>query len=307
MITPEAAAAAGGERLRRRADLARRRHRRGQRRRPRAGSYATALRAMEQPGRRPGSRASRSRSCCTRHNIRPARRVQGARRPLRRAAAAHPAAPVRARRGRLGRAAPDRRHSSAQLYDWLLAHGEDVLTGDSFFHLSAYGAGAARAEPVRRRPRGLPDRPGRRRVRLPVRDPRRVPRRQRPRRRAASPRSGGTSELFTTARAADRRARARRCALYDSCRGGCMAAKFFTGLPLDGPDPECVQGYGAAGLSKRPEPLPSRPATTPTAPRRRPVPCPSAAGRTGRRRAADRACDESPLAGFVPAAPRGSR
>src|SRR4051812_48993284 len=26
-----------------------------------------------------------------------------------------------------------------ELYDWLLAHGEDVLTGDSFFHLAAYG------------------------------------------------------------------------------------------------------------------------------------------------------------------------
>ena len=26
-----------------------------------------------------------------------------------------------------------------QLYDWLVAHGENVLTGDSFFHLSAYG------------------------------------------------------------------------------------------------------------------------------------------------------------------------
>jgi radical SAM protein with 4Fe4S-binding SPASM domain len=35
------------------------------------------------------------------------------------------------------------------------------------------------------------------------------------------------------------------CGHYDSCRGGCMAAKFFTGLPLAGPDPECVQGYGA--------------------------------------------------------------
>ena len=28
-----------------------------------------------------------------------------------------------------------------------------------------------------------------------------------------------------------------------------MAAKFFTGLPLDGPDPECVQGYGEAALT----------------------------------------------------------
>ena len=27
-----------------------------------------------------------------------------------------------------------------------------------------------------------------------------------------------------------------------------MAAKFFTGLPLDGPDPECVKGHGAAAL-----------------------------------------------------------
>jgi mycofactocin radical SAM maturase len=26
-----------------------------------------------------------------------------------------------------------------QLYDWLVAHGEDVLTGDSFFHLAAFG------------------------------------------------------------------------------------------------------------------------------------------------------------------------
>ena len=28
-----------------------------------------------------------------------------------------------------------------QLYDWLLAHGESVLTGDSFFHLAGYGEG----------------------------------------------------------------------------------------------------------------------------------------------------------------------
>jgi len=28
-----------------------------------------------------------------------------------------------------------------------------------------------------------------------------------------------------------------------------MAAKFFTGLPLDGPDPECVKGHGASGLA----------------------------------------------------------
>jgi hypothetical protein len=28
-----------------------------------------------------------------------------------------------------------------------------------------------------------------------------------------------------------------------------MAAKFFTGLPMDGPDPECDQGYGAPALA----------------------------------------------------------
>jgi hypothetical protein len=35
-----------------------------------------------------------------------------------------------------------------------------------------------------------------------------------------------------------------------------MAAKFFTGLPLDGPDPECVHGHGEtalAALADRPQ------------------------------------------------------
>ena len=37
-----------------------------------------------------------------------------------------------------------------------------------------------------------------------------------------------------------------------------MAAKFFTGLPLDGPDPECVEGYGVPALEKeRVKPKPS--------------------------------------------------
>ena len=42
------------------------------------------------------------------------------------------------------------------------------------------------------------------------------------------------------------------CQFYDSCRGGCMAAKFFTGLPLDGPDPECVRGFGEQALAGGP-------------------------------------------------------
>ena len=36
---------------------------------------------------------------------------------------------------------------------------------------------------------------------------------------------------------------------YDACGGGCMAAKFFTGLPLAGPEPECVFGNGARQLA----------------------------------------------------------
>ncbi len=37
-----------------------------------------------------------------------------------------------------------------------------------------------------------------------------------------------------------------------------MAAKFFTGLPLDGPDPECVEGYGVPALEQeRIKPKPS--------------------------------------------------
>ena len=44
------------------------------------------------------------------------------------------------------------------------------------------------------------------------------------------------------------------CGSWDACRGGCMAAKFFTGLPLDGPDPECVHGHGTA-----PRPVALRP------------------------------------------------
>ena len=52
-----------------------------------------------------------------------------------------------------------------------------------------------------------------------------------------------------------------------------MAAKFFTGLPLDGPDPECVHGHGEAALAApgRPDGAPARPATTRTGPRRMPA------------------------------------
>ena len=81
-----------------------------------------------------------------------------------------------------------------------------------------------------------------------------------------------------------------------------MAAKFFTGLPLDGPDPECVKGHGERAGRLRPPGAPrprARPATIRTAPARPAAPAPQpGAGHHGRR-PPDRACDENPLAGFA--------
>ena len=52
------------------------------------------------------------------------------------------------------------------------------------------------------------------------------------------------SELFLELREPQSAGACSSCGSYDACQGGCMAAKFFTGLPLDGPDPECVNGHG---------------------------------------------------------------
>jgi hypothetical protein len=81
-----------------------------------------------------------------------------------------------------------------------------------------------------------------------------------------------------------------------------MAAKFFTGLPLDGPDPECVQGYGETALASvsgtgSVVPKPSVDHSHRTSPRSAsggPVPV-----TIGRRRPPAHDCDESPLAGFA--------
>ena len=204
-----------------------------------------------EPGRGRASASFKISVVCTRHNVDQLDEFKAIADQLRRAAAAHPAAPLGPRRRRVGRAAPDCRRSSAQLYDWLVAHGEEVLTGDSFFHLVGLRRGAARAEPVRRRAGGVPDRPGRRRLRLPVRDPRRVPGRQRPLARRLRTASGSDSELFAELRQPQTGGACASCSAYDSCQGGCMAAKFFTGLPLDGPDPECVRGFGEQALAAR--------------------------------------------------------
>jgi len=54
-----------------------------------------------------------------------------------------------------------------------------------------------------------------------------------------------SAPLFAELRTETSGGACRSCSEYSACQGGCMAAKFFTGLPLDGPDPECVKGYGA--------------------------------------------------------------
>ena len=143
-----------------------------------------------------------------------------------------------------------------QLYDWLVAHGSDVLTGDSFFHLSAFGGplpglnlcGAGRVV-------CLID---------PVGDVYACPFAIHEEFLAGNVRSPGgfetvwrSSELFASLREPQSAGACTSCEFYDSCQGGCMAAKFFTGLPLDGPDPECVQGYGElalAGVTAAPKP-----------------------------------------------------
>ena len=134
------------------------------------------------------------------------------------------------------------------VYDWLLRHGEEVLTGDSFFHMSAYGealpglnlCGAGRVV-------CLID---------PVGDVYACPFAIHEDFLAGNVREPGgfagvwrTSDLFTELRGAQSAGACGSCSHYDSCRGGCMAAKFFTGLPLDGPDPECVLGHGEAALA----------------------------------------------------------
>jgi mycofactocin radical SAM maturase len=136
-------------------------------------------------------------------------------------------------------------HPSAEqqrsIYSWLLAHGEDVLTGDSFFHLNALGdplpglnlCGAGRVV-------CLID---------PVGDVYACPFVIHDQFKAGSVRETGgftvvwrESALFRSLREPESAGACSSCGSYDACQGGCMAAKFFTGLPLDGPDPECVRG-----------------------------------------------------------------
>ncbi|MEO9323282.1 mycofactocin radical SAM maturase [Nocardioides sp. C4-1] len=189
-----------------------------------------------------------------------------------------------------------------ELYDWLMARaaaGVDVLTGDSFFHLAAYGealpglnlCGAGRVV-------CLID---------PIGDVYACPFAIHDEFLAGNLLDEGgfakvwrESELFTELRSPQTGGACASCAFFDSCRGGCMAAKFFTGLPLDGPDPECVQGYGEQALQSlgagRTVPAASQDHSKANPTRNQPVMLKLMS------RPPASACDESPLAGFAPTA-----
>ncbi|HEY7199195.1 MAG TPA: mycofactocin radical SAM maturase [Candidatus Dormibacteraeota bacterium] len=150
------------------------------------------------------------------------------------------------------------------LYAWLRAH-PDVLTGDSFFHLSALGSpldglnmcGAGRivccVDPrgdVYACPFVLADefKAGN------VRD-------------ASFASIWTESPLFAQLRGWEVGGQCRTCGAYGRCHGGCMAVKHFTGTPLDDPDPECVfapeSGPTTTIIPLALSPKPIRPATRP--------------------------------------------
>lgn len=135
-----------------------------------------------------------------------------------------------------------------ELYNWIITR-PNVLTGDSFFHLSALGeslpglnlCGAGRIV-------CLID---------PIGEVYACPFVIHDEFRAGSVRDDGgfakvwkQSDLFLSLREPSSPGACGSCGSYDACQGGCMAAKFFTGLPLDGPDPECVWGNADEELAR---------------------------------------------------------
>lgn len=134
------------------------------------------------------------------------------------------------------------------LYDWLSSAGERVLTGDSFFHLSALGDPLA----------GLNMCGAGKVVCLidPIGDVYACPFAIHEEFWAGNIIADGdfaqvwrTSTKFQSLRDSKPGGSCTSCSAFDTCRGGCMAAKFFTGLSMDDPDPECVFGHGASALA----------------------------------------------------------
>jgi len=165
-----------------------------------------------------------------------------------------------------------------EIYNWLLKHGENVLTGDSFFHLNALGeslpglnmCGAGRVV-------CLID---------PIGDVYACPFVIHDEFKAGNVRDEGgfsrvwkQSDLFLSLREPQSAGACASCGAFDACQGGCMAAKFFTGLPLDGPDPECVGGDADEALSvisRGSEPKPSMDHSKPVTLTRKNLPVSSA-------------------------------
>ena len=124
------------------------------------------------------------------------------------------------------------------LYEWLLNH-RDVLTGDSFFHLSAYG------QPMD----GL-NLCGAGRIVCcvdPVGEVYACPFMLAPEFSGGNVRQPGGfagiwrhSSLFAHLREWQVGGSCQSCNAYDQCHGGCMAVKHFTQQSLDAPDPDCV-------------------------------------------------------------------
>ncbi|MFY9782579.1 MAG: mycofactocin radical SAM maturase [Acidimicrobiales bacterium] len=140
------------------------------------------------------------------------------------------------------------REQNRRLYQWLVERPH-VLTGDSFFHLSALGSpleglnlcGAGRVV-------CLID---------PIGDVYACPFVIHDEFLAGNVRHAGfgpvwtNSDLFRSLREPGNPGACASCGSFDACRGGCMAAKFFTGLEMSDPDPECVFGHGERALAAK--------------------------------------------------------
>ena len=138
------------------------------------------------------------------------------------------------------------------LYRWLMAH-PNVATGDSFFHLSAFGAplqgmnmcGAGRIV-------CLID---------PVGDVYACPFLIAPEFRAGSVLDAGAfagvwrrADVFKRIRNSEAKGDCASCPALSLCHGGCMAARHFTGAGPGDPDPDCVL-HAAVPDREPPEPL----------------------------------------------------
>ena len=153
------------------------------------------------------------------------------------------------------------------IFRWIMDH-PDVLTGDSFFHLNALGKDTGETLP------GLNLCGAGRIVCLidPIGDVYACPFVIHDEFKAGNVRDAGgfahvwrESELFAEMREPGSAGACASCNAYDACGGGCVAAKFFTGIDLNGPDPDCALGHAddavaaAMGTAPRPTQDHSRP------------------------------------------------